>query len=132
MSSEPSTVARALLTADSGADATTSSARAAAAVEQVWGKLGTHFARLIGDAGIQAVLARSVTIVRVRAPWIDGTSSLRSAFEAQSVETCVEAFGDLFTTFTALLGRFIGDALVMRLLSEVWPTVFPSVPKELP
>jgi hypothetical protein len=31
-----------------------------------------------------------------------------------------------------LLGRLIGDALVGRVLHELWPQVFPPIAKELP
>lgn len=108
-----------------------SPANIAAAVDQVWTKLRVHFTRLIGDAGVQAVLDRTISLARMRSAWL-APDDLRSAFEHQSVEVGVTGFAELLWTFIGLLGRFIGHPLVGRLLREVWPDVFPSVLKELP
>ncbi len=140
MPSEKLELARALLSAESGAEATSSAANVAAAVDRIWVDLARHFARLIGDTGVHAVLERTISIASARWPWLivprepldSGPRSLRGAFEGQTVATAVAAFDDLITTFIALLGRFIGDELVKRLLAEAWPAVFPFVPKESP
>jgi hypothetical protein len=135
-----STAVALTLLADHSAEATRSSAELGAAADEIWRQLTGHFAQLIGDAGVQAVIDRSISIARARLPWLavasdatdPGTRSLRVAFERQSVADGIEGFGHLITTFIALLGRFIGDALVTRMLSEVWPAAFPSAPKESP
>jgi hypothetical protein len=127
MISDQTDIARALLRAEGGVD---SPANVAAAVAQVWTKLRAHFTRLIGDAGIQAVLDRTVSLASMRSAWLAPEGL--AGFAHQSVEGGVTGFSELLWTFVGLLGRFIGHQLVGRLLHEVWPDVFPSVLKELP
>lgn len=141
-------LARALLLAEAGpaaGDATgpsatslASSSLVAVAMACVWTKLELHFKGLLGDAGIRAVLDRAVAISGTRVPWLvrpapgapGGASHLRSIFEVQTPEAGVAAAGVLVSEFSALLGRFIGVALVRRLLHELWPDVYESVLKE--
>ncbi len=133
-------LARALLLAEPGPQAAADDAASiAAGVERVWTKLDSHFKRLVGDAGIRALLDRTVVISRGRVPWlvpcepgtVDGAGHLRALFERQTPEAGLEGAGVLVTEFVALVGRFIGPALVGRLLHELWPDVFASASKEL-
>lgn len=115
------------------ADLTHVAADAVRACEQ----LSLHLARIIGEIGVRALLARSATLTSVRFPWLASAiprtasadspwAALTVAMESQDPPTASEAFVDLLATFIELLGRLIGDALVARLLHELWPELFPS------
>ena len=134
------TLGHALLLAEAGpAGGFESSALVATSVERVWTKLESHFKQLIGDAGIRAVLDRTVMITSARVAWlvppppgvVGGAAYLRSLLEQQAPDAGVAAGAELLTEFVALLGRFIGDALVRRLLHELWPDAVALVSKEL-
>jgi hypothetical protein len=127
---------RKLVAADS---ATHVAADAVQACEQ----LSQHLARIIGEIGVRALLARSAALTSARFPWLAGAiprtasadspwAALRAAMESQDPQTASEAFVDLLATFIELLGRLIGDTLVARLLHELWPELFPSPAKAPP
>lgn len=113
----------------------------AASVVRAVEQLTTHLARIVGAVGIRALLARSVFLVSSRFPWLASTipatapagepwSSLEAAMARQDPDTARSAFADLLATFAELLGRLIGEGLVARLLTEVWPEVVSHTAKE--
>jgi hypothetical protein len=115
--------------------------RVAAGAVHACEQLTRHLARIVGEIGIRTLLARSAALASARFPWLVNTisatapadapwASLRTAMELQDPHTAREAFVDLLSTFGELLGRLIGEALVARLLQEVWPEVFPHAVKE--
>jgi hypothetical protein len=115
-----------------------SSTHVAAGAVRACEQLTYHLARLVGEVGIRTLIARSVALTCVRVPWLANTvpgtapaespwASLRTAMELQDPHTASEAFVDLLSTFVELLGRLIGEGLVVRLLQEVWPEVFDAV-----
>ena len=98
-----------------------------------------HLARLLGDAGVQVLLKRSVVIAAEQFAWLAvGLSSdpplpaLRKAMEQQDRDSIIDAFVGVLTAFVGLLERLIGEGLVERLLEEVWPSVFTHVEKDTP
>ena len=118
-----------------------SAAHVAAGAVRACEQLTSHLARLVGEAGIRTLLARSAALTSARFPWLSSTiprtapadspwAALRAAMELQDPHTASEAFADLLSTFVELLGRMIGEGLVVRLLQEVWPGVFPDDVKE--
>lgn len=121
-----------------GGEGALSASQAAARAEAACERLSRHFARLLGDAGIRALFQRSLALVRVRFPWIEGAAGageppwtpLHLAMAHQDPAVAVEAFTDFLATFVGLLGRLIGDSLVSRLLQEIWPEVFRCSGKE--
>jgi hypothetical protein len=108
--------------------------------EKAWTKLAEHLSPLVGDAGVQALLERSLTLSRAKFPWLalpaDAPASeppwvqLRACLDQQHPELAKAASLALLTTFLELLGRFIGEALALRLLCEVWPELVPETPPE--
>ena len=112
--------------------------RAIQACEQ----LSQHLAKLLGEKGVQALFDRSVVLASKQFAWLvtakanpDGSMGstfalLGTLLEQQDLETATEAFVAILSTFLDLLGRFIGERLVDRLLDEVWPSVFPHAVKE--
>lgn len=120
-----------------------SAARVAADAVQACEQLSQHLARIIGEIGVRALLARSAALTSARFPWLTSAiprtasadspwAALRVAMESQDPQTASEAFVDLLATFIELLGRLIGDALVARLLHELWPELFPFPAKAPP
>jgi hypothetical protein len=94
-------------------------------------RISLHLARLLGDAGIQLLMKRSIGLASARFPWLstsatadDAVTAMRRAMEQQDSESVTEAFVAVLSAFVGLLERLIGEGLVERLLDEVWPTVF--------
>lgn len=115
--------------------------RVAADAVQACERLSQHFARIIGEIGTHALLARSAVLTSARFPWLAGAiprtasadspwAALRAAMEQQEPQVASDAFVDLLSTFIELLGRLIGDGLAARLLHELWPELFPHGAKE--
>ena len=123
--------ARRLLVGDRGGDVSPESVSRAA--ERACERLALHFARLVGDTGVRAILARSLTTTRAAYPWLATARAttnppwtiLHDAMSRRPADESIAAFAVLFSTFAGLLGRFIGDDLTTRLLREAWPDVFP-------
>jgi hypothetical protein len=120
-----------------------SATRVAADAVQACEQLSKHLARIVGEIGVRTLLARSAALTSGRFPWLASAiprtasagspwAALRVAMESQDPQTAREAFVDLLATFIELLGRLIGDALVARLLHELWPELFPSPAKGPP
>jgi hypothetical protein len=104
-------------------------------------RLGAHLSRLLGEAGVQMLLQRSVSIASAQFPWLQTASggqpgppcsALRHAMEQQEPGSSTDAFAEVFSAFVGLLKRLIGDGLVDRLLNEVWPAVFVPAVKDIP
>ena len=134
MTREISEAVRSLVRADSPAEV---ASRAVVATDQ----LAQHFGRLIGEIGVRTLLARSARLASVRFPWLANTISrephadapwteLGGVLALRDPQTAIDAFAELVTTFIGLLSKMIGEALVARLLHEVWPEPFPHVVKE--
>ncbi len=125
--------ARAILVHESGAQ--TSPERVADGVALAWEKLARQFSRIVGEEGARTLLVRSVTTASATFPWLAQKEAdvsdlrwaqLRTAMGKQEQDVAAEAFVSLLAAFVGLLGRLIGEGLVMRLLYEVWPSVFPQ------
>lgn len=112
--------------------------RAIQACEQ----LSQHLAKLLGEKGVQTLFDRSVVLASKQFGWLVAAKAnpggatgstfalLGTLLEQQGLETATEAFVAVLSMFLDLLGRFIGERLVERLLDEVWPSVFPHAVKE--
>lgn len=114
----------------------------AAAATRACRKIADHFARLVGKAGVRALFERSVTLTAKSVPWLadamrapassaderseDEWASLRAALEAQKPKQAIETMVVLLATLLQLIARFIGNELVLSLLGELWPGVFPK------
>ena len=99
-----------------------------------------RLSRLVGIGGAHALASRSFHLTRISHPWLvsDGTTAAegrawmayRAALIQQSPRAALDAFAAWFTNLVGLLERFIGNALVARLLHEISPEVFPRPVKE--
>lgn len=112
----------------------------AAGAVQASEKLCAHLGRIVGPLGISTLFVRSLFLTRARFPWLvldphagpEGRwQALRSCLEAQDADVAREASLSLVTHLLRLIAGFIGDALVLRLLAEVWPDDLPTRTKEV-
>lgn len=93
-------------------------------------KLTLRFSRLVGQHGAQALLRRSVAVTARSVPWLAGVTAgsepawwdaLRAALAAQPRDVALDGATQLIGSFVGILGNMIGEALVLRILDEVWP-----------
>lgn len=103
-------------------------------------RLTQHLARLVGEAGVNALIRRSMVLASSQFPWlsipladraeIDACPALHAVLERQAPTVALEGFVGVFATLIGLLKRLIGDGLVDHLLAEVWPAIFPLAVEE--
>lgn len=102
----------------------------AAGAKRICEKLTEHLARLVGQGGIMTLLARSLTLTRATFPWMASVGGAAEDSRWQPFETCLAAQDEatalaalkhFLALFISLLGRLMGESLVVRLLQEIWP-----------
>ena len=108
----------------------------AAAAGRVYDKLHVHLAPLVGAAGVQLLLARSVKMTRGEVACLsdvailESSAKLRECLQAQDPTVATEAAATLFGTFFALIITFIGERLTTQVLRSAWPTISETAPRE--
>jgi hypothetical protein len=99
------------------------------AVIRVTEKLRASLSRLAGTAGFRTLLTRALTLAKMRAADTPGISvvkvmpngSLEGLDASPDDGETAEAALFLIAQLLELLVVFIGEPLVLRLLSDVWP-----------
>ena len=94
-------------------------------------ELRQHLAKLVGIAGFQSLLARSLVLAKPEALWLlsvrvgsDGTlEEIHEGDPPPSEALVAEGCTALLAQFLALLVTFIGESLTLQLVQEIWPTV---------
>ncbi len=92
-------------------------------------KLRPHLATLTGNAGFQALLSRALALASRQAPWmvdlqvnadgsLDGLGQVGKKMHPAEIASGCET---LLALLLGLLVEFIGEALTLRLVREVWP-----------
>ena len=105
-----------------------SEGEAGAAAGRVYDKLHAKLQPLLGAAGVDALFARSIMLVRGEfadfgeASVLGGAPRLRDCLQAQDPAIAPEAAAALFGTFLTLITNFIGERLTAQVLRSVWPT----------
>jgi hypothetical protein len=92
-------------------------------------KLRGHLAKLVGLVGFQALLARALALAKSEVRWLEtvritADTSLEGLSESarqQSAEAVAAGSAALLAQLIGLLVSFIGEALTLRLVGEVWP-----------
>ena len=118
--------ARRLLEHEGAAGSADECARAAG---RVYDKLQAHLGPLVGSAGVQALLVRSVKLAReefsfLEVDVLEGSTKLRECLQAQEDPAVVaESAAALFGTFFAIITTFIGERLTTQALRSAWPTI---------
>ena len=100
----------------------------AAAAGRVYDKLQVHLGPLVGSAGVQALLVRSVKLTHeefsfLEVDVLEGSTKLRECLQAQDPAVVTESAAALFGTFFALITTFIGERLTTQALRSAWPTI---------
>jgi hypothetical protein len=96
------------------------------AIFRVIEKLRRPLSRLAGTAGFRSLLSRALTLASAKAPSLSGvrispTGSLESLDAIGDPREVTEASVMLVAQLLALLVLFIGDSLVLRFVSDIWP-----------
>jgi hypothetical protein len=124
-------LARRLLADEAAADKT--SLTSESTILRVYEKLRLSLSALAGVAGFRSLVSRALTLAKAKAP---GLSKMQVAkdgslqvFGEAELESDKRGDGEggvvLLNELLGLLHAFIGEALTLRLLQEVWPdTVF--------
>jgi hypothetical protein len=112
-----------------------SAGECATAAGRVYDKLHAQLSPLLGPAGVQTLLARSVKLTQRGFPFLDvaaleGATELRQRLQAQDSAIATESAVTLFGTFFTLLTTFIGERLTIQALRGAWPTIEEMAPRE--
>jgi hypothetical protein len=92
-------------------------------------KLRPHLSMLMGRGGFQALLARGLVLATAEIPWLaavqviadgelEGLSAAHSKLDAAEFS---EGEVVLLAQLLGLLVAFIGPALTLRLITQIWP-----------
>ena len=92
-------------------------------------KLRLHLTKLIGISGFQVLLARALALAKAEVTWLepvhvqaDATlEGFSEAAQRQPADAVAEGCLALLAELIGLLVVFIGEALTLRLVQEVWP-----------
>lgn len=105
-----------------------SAVECATATGRVYDKLHAHLGPLVGPAGVQALLVRSVKLTQAEFPFLkvdvlEGSTKLRECLQEQDPAVGAEAAAALLGTFFTLISNFIGERLMTQALRRAWPTI---------
>jgi len=106
-----------------------SSEECAAAAWRVYEKLNARLSPLLGLAGVQALMVRSVKLAQAEFPSLaevataEGLTRLGSCLQALDPSIAAEAAAALFGTFLELMTTFIGERLTVLVLRSAWPAI---------
>ena len=106
----------------------------AAAVRRAYDELVQVSTPLIGQVGVDALLARALHLAQQEHPWLSEAAESDSANEPfariiasvsrQDPAVATEGTAALFAAFAGLLVTFIGEALTTNLLRKAWPEAY--------
>ena len=110
-----------------GASSTSRAGRAFTIIE----KLRPHLTNLMGNAGFAALLARALTLASTEFPWLrvvrisdDGTWAGLEELDAEvSAGDFMDARVLVLAQMLGLLVAFVGETLMLRLVTEMWPNL---------
>lgn len=92
-------------------------------------KLRPHLTNLMGNAGFAALLARALVLASTEFPWLrvvrlsdDGTWAGLGELDAEvSASEYTVARVVVLAQLLGLLVAFVGETLMLRLVTEIWP-----------
>jgi hypothetical protein len=102
---------------------------AARAAFRICEKLRAPLSTFTGVAGFGSLLSRALALAKPKAPWLeglqlkpDGSFNFTAEREARlHTAEAVSGGAELVTQLLELLATFIGEALTLRLVQNVWP-----------
>lgn len=106
-----------------------SSASAGRAAFRVCEKLRPPLCSLIGVLGFRSLSSRALTLAKAEIPWLGGVEIGADGVVGLSVELQAQLDGGeaarggiaLIVQLLGLLATFIGEALTLRLVQNIWP-----------
>ena len=95
----------------------------------VFEKLRLSLSKLVGVAGYQALLVRAVALAKIETGWLESVrvsgdarlEGFQEIIRQLPAEVVMEGSKTLLAQLLALLILFIGEALTLRLVGDVWP-----------
>ena len=106
----------------------------AAAARRAYDELAHASTPLIGQIGVDALIARALHLAQREHPWLSEAPESDPANEPfaqmianasrQDPAMATEGTAAVFATFAGLLVTFIGEALTTSLLRKAWPDAF--------
>ena len=106
----------------------------AAAARRAYDELADVSTQLIGQIGVDALIARAVHLAQREHPWLvaspesdpasDPFAQVLASVSQQSPGLAAEGTAAVFATFAGLLVTFIGETLTASLLRQAWPDAF--------
>ena len=130
-----------LLALETGGEPATSETLAAAA-GRLLDALSQRLADVIGPAGVQSILLRTVKLGKSEFAFLDErivpadsrdslAEPLRAALQEREPDVIRKVSVTLFATFLGLLANVIGDRLTWNLLQQSWPdTLLPRTDRQ--
>lgn len=96
---------------------------------RVFEKLRPYLFTMVGVAGFQALLARAVALATAEVSWLEvvrvqNDATLQGFHEAaqqQSAKAVTLGSTALLAQLLGLLVTFIGEALTLRIVQDIWP-----------
>lgn len=100
-------------------------------VLRAYEKLRVNIAKMVGVAGFQVLIARALTLAKVEFPWltsveVEASGSLGGFEDAAMRQSAAEATQGgtaLLSQVLELLMTFIGEALTLQLLHNIWSDI---------
>jgi hypothetical protein len=120
-------LARHLLASET--DASEQTAIETSATLSALAKLRSHLTKLVGVAGFETLLARALALARAEASWLGPVrvqagatlTGFQEAAQQQTAATVTEGCVGVMVQLLGLLVTFIGEALTLRLVQDIWP-----------
>jgi len=93
------------------------------------GKIRTYLTKIVGVAGFQALLTRALALAAAEVSWLKTVSvqadanleGFEDAAHSLSAEAVAAGGTALLEQLLGLLNTFIGEALTLRLVQDIWP-----------
>lgn len=99
------------------------------AAETAYGQLRARLVISLGDVGFDALWARAIRLALQPATMADmlpgrsGPPALRTLVQDRDAAATAALLVGIFTRFFDLLVTFIGEPLMIRIITELWPTL---------
>jgi hypothetical protein len=94
---------------------------------RTWAAMSKRLSRVIGERGVEVLLARAVRLTSATYPWLAGRAvegepmaHLQRILTERSVEERADASVAILVSVTGLLTTLVGEPLCHRLLEPVW------------
>ena len=126
---------RRVFTAEAGGEIRTAE-QSRATAKRLYERLVQHVSPVVGEAGFDALFARSLKKIRpsfsflreleAGGPAYDVSIHFFESLGKQKLDVVNQVAVDISVAFADLLSTFIGEGLTWKLLRDAWPEVLPG------